>query len=60
MRRRRGVERHRLHAACVGIVDASVTHARTAARTGPERDRPIWMARLRKLETLAAWMAATE
>lgn len=60
VRRRRGAERSRLHAACTAIIDASVTHARVAAREAPERERPVWLARVRKLEAVAAWAAAAE
>lgn len=54
-RRRRGAERSRLHVACVDIIDAAVAHACRQATQAPERERPVWVARVRKLEALAAW-----
>jgi hypothetical protein len=44
----------------VAIIDASVAHARDAARSAPTRDRRIWVARLRKLEALAAWVSVAD
>ena len=47
-----------LHARCREILSATVAHARTNARVARDRDRAIWLARVRKLEELEAWAIA--
>jgi hypothetical protein len=55
MRRQR--ESRRCHARCLGIIAASVAAARTAVATAPMAERGVWIARVRKLEELEAWVS---
>jgi len=57
-RRRRRHEAFALHARCRVILSDSVRHARAAAHVTHDRERAIWLARLRKLEELEAWAVA--
>jgi len=53
LRRRR--EGQRRHACSLTILSASVVAARDAARVAAPAERPVWSARLRKLEELLVY-----
>lgn len=55
VRMRRQREGRRCHAQCVALIAASVDAARTALRQAPPNERWVWVARVRKLEELAAY-----
>jgi hypothetical protein len=57
-RGRRQREARALHARCCAIVTASVAHARAAAAGAVPGERPMRLARLRKLEALEAYALA--
>jgi hypothetical protein len=56
MRRRRTAQR--VHARCVAILAASVTVARAELVAASFRERPVRIARLRKLEELEMYASA--
>ena len=53
MRRQR--DSRRCHARCLGLISASVAAARVALVSAPDRERGVWVSRIRKLEELEAY-----
>ncbi len=58
VRARRVRSARAVHAACRGIIACTVSVARAELATSPAEERPVRLARLRKLEELEAYAAA--